>query len=341
MRASFLLFPGAAVVLLGLACLQDRPPSGKADGVSQATPRATGNATCLRCHAEFADEPISKVHAKHELYCDSCHGASTAHAASGSAEAKPDQLFGRSDTNTFCESCHKPPHPNATKVAAWAKKREGQILPSGKGIMDANICTDCHGAHVMKRPAAGEGRVSTDTRHQVVSLFNGRDLTGWKPEGKAIWKVEDGMLVGTQGPDFAPGDLFTEATYCDFDLTVTYKVVWPANTGIWFRYQTPQKAYQGDILEYAKPEAYSGTIYCPGKLFLGINADKGLVNRDGWNVMRIRAQGPHLQVWLNGIRVAEAQDSTIDCGRIGFQVHPGKEFGPMKMIVRQILLEPL
>jgi hypothetical protein len=57
--------------------------------------------------------------------------------------------------------------------------------------------------------------------------------------------------------------------------------------------------------------------------------------------MQVRAEADHIQVWLNGHKVADVHDDTSDSGRIGFQVHPGAEFGPMKIIVREILLRPL
>ena len=172
-------------------------------------------------------------------------------------------------------------------------------------------------------------------------LFNGKDLKNWETSGKARWVVVDGMLVGTQGANNAPGDLFTKQTYTDFELTCTYKVEWPCNTGIWFRYQSSGKAYQADILEYKNPVAFSGTLYCPGKMFIAKNLDKELVNREGWNTMRVRAKGDHLEVWLNGRQVADVHDDTSDSGRIGFQVHPGAQFGPMKVTVREILIKPL
>jgi len=172
-------------------------------------------------------------------------------------------------------------------------------------------------------------------------LFNGKDLAGWKPEGKAVWTVEDGCLIGTQGPGAAPGDLFTEAEYGDFEVRVVYKVVWPANSGIWFRYQSPDKSYQADILEYKKPEAYSGTIYCPGKMFLAINSDKMLEKKDDWNTMVIRAQGDRLVVSLNGRITGDVREGSYAKGRIGFQVHPGDEFKNMKIIVREVSLRTL
>jgi hypothetical protein len=176
---------------------------------------------------------------------------------------------------------------------------------------------------------------------EYTKLFNGKDLTGWETSGGARWVVENRVLIGTQGGNNAAGDLFTTAGYSDFELIVTYRVEWPCNSGVWFRYQSPDKAYQADILEYKNPEAYSGTLYCTGKMFLAINADKSLVNRDGWNLMRIRAQGDHLQIWLNGRQVADVRDTTSDSGKIGFQVHAGNQFGPMKIVVREVLIKEL
>lgn len=180
----------------------------------------------------------------------------------------------------------------------------------------------------------GGGQEQLSKEHWT-KLFNGKDLTGWEAVGGAKWTVEDGKLVGTQGADFAPGDLFTKDTYSDFVLLVTYRVEWPANTGVWFRFQNEGKAYQADILEYPNPVAYSGTMYCPGKLFLAINSDPSIVDKNGWNTMKVQTQGDHTQIWLNGHQTADVHDKTTDSGRIGFQVHPGKEFGPMKIVVRE------
>jgi hypothetical protein len=172
-------------------------------------------------------------------------------------------------------------------------------------------------------------------------LFNGKDLTGWKPEGKAVWSVADGSIVGVQGPGAAPGDLFTEQEYGDFEVRVVYKIQWPANSGIWFRYQAPDKAYQADILEYKNPVAYSGTIYCPAKMFLARNENAALEKRDDWNTMLIKAQGDHLVVTLNGVVTGDVRENSYAKGRIGFQVHPGDEFKNMKVSVREVSLRTL
>lgn len=172
-------------------------------------------------------------------------------------------------------------------------------------------------------------------------IFNGKDLTGWKPEGKAAWSVADGCIVGTQGANCAPGDLFTEKEYGDFEVRIIYKIQWPANSGVWFRYQAPDKAYQADILEYKNPVAYSGTIYCPAKFFLSRNEDAALEKHEDWNTMLIKAQGDHLVVTLNGVVTGDVHDSLYAKGRIGFQIHPGDEFKNMKIAVREVSLRAL
>ena len=191
------------------------------------------------------------------------------------------------------------------------------------------------------RAYGADAPAKTDAGKDWTPLFNGKDLTGWKPEGKAAWTVADGCLVGVQGPNAAPGDLFTEKDFGDFELRVTYKIQWPANSGVWFRYQAPDKSYQADILEYKNPEAYSGTIYCPGKMFLSVNANAKLVKRDDWNTMLIKAQGDHLVVTLNDVVTGDVHEASFPKGKIGFQVHPGDEFKTMKITVREIAIRNL
>jgi hypothetical protein len=167
------------------------------------------------------------------------------------------------------------------------------------------------------------------------ALFNGKDLDGWKPHGTAIFKVEDGCLIGTQ-TDGKGGDLFTTQEFDNFEVRFTYKVKWPANSGIWFRNQ-----YQFDILKFANPVAFSGTLYCPGKLFITKNADEALEHRDDWNEGRIYANGDHLVLWLNGKKTGDCHDATHAKGKIGLQVHGGNEMKNMRITIKRLELRPL
>ena len=193
---------------------------------------------------------------------------------------------------------------------------------------------------------ARKGAKAGAQKRGVIDLFNGKDLTGWEPVGGADWKVVDGLLVGKQGPNNAPGDLLTKQSFADFEVVLTYKCTWPCNSGLWFRYQSPKLAYQADILEYVKPEAYSGTLYSPGypgggKTFMAINLDKTIEKRDDWNTIRVVAQGDHIQIFLNVKKTADVRDKHVSEGKIGFQVHPGAQFGPMSITVKEVKLRPL
>ena len=179
-------------------------------------------------------------------------------------------------------------------------------------------------------PAQAEG---------FVSLFNGKDTTGWTATGGGEWLVRDGCLVGTQ-TDGKGGDLVHEKELDNFELRFTYRVKWPANSGIWFRFDKG-KGYQFDILKYVKPVAFSGTLYCPGKMFITANLNEAIENRDGWNEARIWAVGDRIIMWLNGKRVGDCTDKTLAKGKIGIQVHPGNNFKGMEIVLQKIEVRPL
>lgn len=202
-----------------------------------------------------------------------------------------------------------------------------------------------HDSKVYNNPAYGEV-IHTAIRWAaapkgLVPLFNGKDLTGWEKVGNAKWTVEDGNLVGQQSESGGVGELLTEKSYGDFILFVDFKVDWPANSGVWFRYQNPNTAYQADILEWKDPVCWTGTLYCPGKMFLAMNEDPTLVDKESWNTFVIYADGDHSVIFLNDRKVADVHDNTTDSGKIGFQVHAGDEFKKMKMVVRSIAIMEL
>lgn len=332
-----------ALALAGCNADKTAPKPAAPARETPATPTgkktAQSNASCVQCHQNLQQEMISRVHERHGVGCMDCHGASSAHLES--RRNKPDVVFARADVPAYCHRCHGE-HEHPQKVKAFLEQYQEKEAPSGRVLLANPVCTDCHGQHNRIQHGRRE-RQRERTRQRVgpLSLFNGKDLAGWKPIGNAHWEVADGCIVGTQGEKNAPGDLLTENDYADFDLNCTYRVVWPANSGVWFRYQSAGQAYQADILEWPNPVAWSGTLYCTGKMFLAINTDKSIFDRDGWNTMRVRAEGDHVQVWLNGHLTADVHDQTSRTGKIGFQIHPGEQFGPMKMIVREIKLQPI
>ena len=169
-------------------------------------------------------------------------------------------------------------------------------------------------------------------------LFNGQDLSGWKEIGHAKWVVEDGVLIGSQDERGRPGDLLTETEWADYRLLIEFKTVFPGNSGVWFRKPEGKLGYQMDILE-GHPESMTGGIWSGG--FLATNKDESTFNRDGWNEVEICADGNHIQVTLNGTKVADITDDKYSSGAIGFQVHAGDQFRNMKIMVKEVTIMPL
>lgn len=179
---------------------------------------------------------------------------------------------------------------------------------------------------------------------QWISPFDGKTLNGWKQTGNADWRVEDGAIVGRQGPNGAPGDLFTEAQWKDFEIEAEWRMVFPGNSGLWFRWSGPKTGCQADFLENEKPypNVYSGSVYCMGRQFIGVNRDPSVVNRTGWNKLRMRVAGEEVVVQLNGKEVVRTRnDSQSGAGSIGIQVHAGEQFKGMEVRLRNIRLRPI
>ena len=185
------------------------------------------------------------------------------------------------------------------------------------------------------RPAV----LGQDQAPQWLTLWNGKDLEGWESTGGAKWTVQDGVLVGQQGEGGTPGDLWTKQDYGNFELSCTFKMVWPGNSGIWFRSSLQGAGYQMDILDLKEYGCTVGTIYCGG--FLAQNKDESIVRLNDWNTVSIVADGPHIVVTLNGHKTADLMDAQFAKGRIGFQVHAGTYPGGMKIMVRECRLRPI
>ncbi len=176
-----------------------------------------------------------------------------------------------------------------------------------------------------------------------IDLFNGKSLDGWHSDGKAIWSAENGEIVGRQGDGGGSGDLFTNQQWKDFELEVDWKMHWPGNSGIWFRYTGPQSAYQADILDQpSHPGVLSGSLYCMGKAFIAENRNAASVHKDGWNHMRITVKGDHIVIESNGQKVVDIHDATFaGKGYVGIQAHAGKDFTGMEVRVKNLRLRPL
>ncbi len=186
-----------------------------------------------------------------------------------------------------------------------------------------------------------------------VSLFNGKDLTGWKTDkGKlAGWGVDKNGLLYVNG---SGGWLMTEKEYGDFEVRVEYKVPVNGNSGVALR--SPLKgdpAYVGMEIQllddygpaYTKlqPFQYTGSIY-------GVvpPAKRATKKAGAWNRMRIVAKGRQVMVEINGTKVV---DANLDEHKKHFKAHPGllrekghlglQNYGGARVEFRNLYVKPL
>jgi Domain of Unknown Function (DUF1080) len=84
------------------------------------------------------------------------------------------------------------------------------------------------------RRALSLKRSGTPKWGKQVQLFNGKDLTGWRPDKvnpAAQWKVEDGALVS---PGHGP-ELINDSKFEDFKLHIEFNIEPNSNSGIYLR----------------------------------------------------------------------------------------------------------
>jgi len=175
------------------------------------------------------------------------------------------------------------------------------------------------------------------------SIFNGKDLTGWKIYGSEKWYVDKGQLVCESGPDKEYGYLATNKFYKNFDLTVEFLQESNGNSGIFFRSTIEGTKIAGWQCEVAPKGQDSGGIYeSYGRGWLvQIEDEKENILKPGkWNKMRLRVEGERVQTWLNGEPMVDLKDEKIGKadGSIALQIHSG---GGIKVRWRNLIIEEL
>lgn len=163
---------------------------------------------------------------------------------------------------------------------------------------------------------------------QEMSLFNGKDLSGWTIYGTEKWYVEDGLLVSESGPDKQYGYLATDKYYDDFELTLEFKQEANGNSGVFVRSTVDGTKVSGWQVEVAPPGHDTGGVYeSYGRGWLiKPDPEKDKVLKEGeWNTMKIKLSGNKLTSWLNGTEMVSITDDKIGAGKgsIALQIHDG------------------
>ncbi len=178
---------------------------------------------------------------------------------------------------------------------------------------------------------------------QNASIFNGKNLDGWKIYGTEKWYVEGGELICESGPDKGYGYLATEKFYKNFELNLEFFLLANGNSGVFFRSTIEGTKITGWQAEVEPKGGETGGIYeSYGRGWLikpAKEKDRAQIN-DAWNKMKIRVVGDQVTTWINGVEMISLKDEKIGQanGSIALQIHDG---GGIKVKWRNLMIEEL
>lgn len=199
-----------------------------------------------------------------------------------------------------------------------------------------------------------------------VSMFNGKDLSGWDSKPGAWW-VEDGAITSEstkEKPCKKHHYLFwKDGKPADFVLRFDYKVV-GGNSGVQFRskrvpdydtwgYQADIEAgtqWSGCLFQHDRGgvvmRGKRAVIAADGKRteeeFASADELQKVIKQDDWNSYEVVAKGSHIELRINGRLMCEVDDhdEKMACheGIIALQMHPGP---PMKVQFKNLRIKVL
>jgi len=149
-------------------------------------------------------------------------------------------------------------------------------------------------------------------------LFDGTSLNEWRgyksdrvPSG---WRIENGALA----KDTPVADIVSKDEFGDFELELEWRIGEAGNSGIFYRgteeydhiyWSAPE--YQ--LLDDLKAADNKTRLTCAGAAYALYPSPPGHLRPVGdWNRTRIVARGPHVEHWLNGVKLVEYELGSPD-----------------------------
>ena len=172
-----------------------------------------------------------------------------------------------------------------------------------------------------RRPTQGEDQSMLTAAERAAgwrSLFDGRSTAGWRGYRQeaipAGWQAIDGALTRV-----APaGDIVTLEQYRNWELSLEWRVEEGGNSGIFYRVSEDaeypwQSGPEMQVLDDANHPDGRSPLTSAGALYGIYPAQPGIVRPAGaWNTARIVMNGGHVEHWLNGVKLVEAELGSSD-----------------------------
>jgi hypothetical protein len=151
------------------------------------------------------------------------------------------------------------------------------------------------------------------------SIFNGKDLTGWRrvdrPNVKEppVWTVKDGMIHVEKGP----GQIETERVWDDFVFQIAIRANAQnanhhPNSGVFFRGDKDVfwSGYESQIRnEYKDGDRNAPVDFGTGGIYRNQATRRVVANDNEFFTKTIVARGRHMAVWINGFPVSDFEDT--------------------------------
>lgn len=165
-------------------------------------------------------------------------------------------------------------------------------------------------------------------------LFDGRTFAGWEGDTATVWRIDNGMIMAgsldhrQEKNDF----LCTTKRYGNFDLRLKIKLSGTegfVNSGIQFRSERIPNSHELIGYQADFGHGYDGALYDESRrnrILAQPTADvlEQGSRPGGWHDYRIRAEGPRVRLWVNGIQTVdytETEPGLPATGVIALQIH--------------------
>ncbi len=186
---------------------------------------------------------------------------------------------------------------------------------------------------------------------KATPLFDGKSLAGW--EGNpAIWRLENGVITGGSLTEKVERNEFLATTRDFANFIIRFKIKLTGSEGFinsGFQIRSQRVPNDSEMIGYqcdAGDPTWWGSIYDESRRNkLMAQSDmktlEPVLKRNDWNDYVIRADGPRITTWINGVMgvdYTEADPAIVQTGKMGIQVHGG---GKALVQVKDISIEEL
>ena len=191
------------------------------------------------------------------------------------------------------------------------------------------------------QPGQGRAADKEEDEDGWITLFTGKDRTGWRANENGKFSVADGAIV-VEGER---AHLFSEQEFKDFHFKAEVKTKPGSNSGIFFHteYQDegwPEKGYEAQV-----NNTYKSDPVRTGSLYYYVKLNETKARDDEWFTEEIIVRGDHIVIRVNGETVVDFREDPakimgehkLGKGVFALQAHdPGS-----KVYYRNIKVKPL